>query len=101
MSRLDPVKLIQQFRRPRGGAGFAGFVKTLVRAICREQGVPASAMSTHVGPDALDGGVYAVIGRASPADTTGYFLSSYIWQCKAADEANVTAADIQKEVNKP
>jgi hypothetical protein len=100
MPRLDPVKLIQEFRRHEG-AVFVCFVDKLVRAICREQGVPASAMPTHVEPDVLDGGVYARSGQASPADTTGYFLSSYVWQCKAVDEANVTVADIQKEVNKP
>ena len=100
MLRLDPLKLVQQFRRP-GGADFAAFVSELIRAICWEQGIPASVVSTCSRTDARDGGVDTRVGQASTVDKTGYFLSTSIWQFKAADEANVTTGDMQKEVNKP
>ena len=101
MSTLDPLKMIQQFRR-RGGADFDSFVNKLIGAIRPKQGLLASTVSTLARTDSRDGEVDARGGKESSADRTGYFLSRSIWLLlKTADEADIIAVDMQKEINKP
>jgi len=98
--KLDELQLIQLFRQP-GGAEFVRFCNEAIRATCWAHGVPQSEVSTTLRTDIPDGGVDTRIARGIPGDKFGYFETPSVWQFKAADEANVGAADMPTEVNKP
>src|SRR5258708_4443656 len=98
--KLNELELIQLFRQP-GGAEFVRFCNDVIRATCWARGVPQSEVSTTLRTDIADGGVDTRIGRGISNDKFGYFETPSVWQFKAADEANLSAADVPKEVNKP
>jgi hypothetical protein len=98
--KLNELELIQLFRQP-GGAEFVRFCNEVIRATCWAHGVPQSEVSTTLRTDIPDGGVDTRIGRGILSDRFGYFETPSVWQFKAADEANISASDVPKEVNKP
>jgi hypothetical protein len=100
MLRLEALQVIQLFRRP-GGADFVLFCNKIIRASCWVGGVPPSEVWTSSRTDAKDKGVDTRLTVAIPNDKSGYFQEPTIWQFKAADESNVTAPDMAREVNKP
>jgi hypothetical protein len=100
MLKLQENELIQIFRQP-GGTEFADFCAEIIRATCWAGGVPQSEIYFTARTDIKDGGVDARVASAVPNDKTGYFSVNSIWQFKAADEANISDADMLKEANKP
>lgn len=100
MLHLDALEVIQLFRKP-GGNDFADFCNKIIYASCWSGGVPASDVATSSRTDAKDKGVDTRVNLPIPNDRSGYFDAPSIWQFKAADEANVTAAHMKGEVNKP
>jgi hypothetical protein len=97
---LAALEVIQRFRKP-GGDEFALFCNRMILASCWAGGVPRAEVSTSSRTDAKDKGVDTRVARAIGGDKSGYFDFPTIWQFKAADEANVSGPDMEKEVNKP
>lgn len=100
MLRLNPLEVIQRFRKP-GGDEFADFCNKIIRASCWAAGVPQSVVSTSSRTDAKDNGVDTGVAASLPNDRSGYFDAPSAWQFKATDASSITRPDLEKEVNKP
>jgi hypothetical protein len=86
----------------RGGGGepFLRFVTSLVRAEAALAGLPPSEIDSTQRANLPDGGVDLVVRARVPADRSGWLGEPTCWQVKAQSAAEISDADLRREVHK-
>jgi hypothetical protein len=86
--------------RDAGGQLFTVFVDALLRAHGFVYGVGEAEILTSLRTNIADGGVDTEIQRAMPGEPTGFLLEPTCWQYKAREYADITDAELLKEIKK-
>jgi hypothetical protein len=86
--------------RDAGGQLFTAFVDALLRAHGFVYGVGEAEILTSLRTNIADGGVDTEIQRAMPGEPTGFLLEPTCWQYKAREYADITDAELLKEIKK-